>query len=103
MPTMAQIQDYLQRSGDECYRWDLQLLEFEGGWLNWEQDDNSRALVVMQAYGDHNLLLEQARHLARTLNAPRIAFCTRHNGKAMARLFKGRVIASIVEIDAWAT
>jgi len=99
MPTLNEIQDYLARSGDDAFRWEYPIHEFEGGWFTWYDDAKVDALIVLQAYGNNRALLKQAKMMARQLHRPRIRFATQHKGAAMARLFGGRVVAEIIDIE----
>lgn len=100
MISQEQVREYLERSGDDRFRWDLPILEFPGGWFSYALDDTEfNALVIWQASGDAKALLARAKELAGLFGKQKIIFATRHNGKAMARLFQGRVMASLIEIE----
>ncbi len=99
MPNQADIRDYLDRSGDPSFLWDKPTEEFDGGWFSYSLDDEYGALVVWQAYGKAPALLKRAKALAASHGKPLIRFATRHNGAAMARLFGGYIVGTIVDIE----
>ena len=97
----AEIRDYLDRSGDDSFRWELPLMAFDEGWFNYWINEKTDELVVVQAYGNHKALLAESKNLCGVLKLKAIVFATYRNGRAMARLFGGERVAEIVRIDLW--
>ena len=100
MPSQAEIQDYLRRSGDSEFHWEYPMCEFPRGWFTYKVDLDADAIIVLQAYGEAPELRRQAVMLARELGLPRIRYAVSSRAAVSARLFKGKIIASVIEVEA---
>jgi hypothetical protein len=99
MPTPYEIKQYLSKSGDDSFRWNLPILEGHGWWFSYVLDEQENVLYVYQAMGKAETLKAKTQELCRHLGCDRIIFATRRNGRAFARLIGGKVIAEVVELD----
>lgn len=88
---------YLAKSGDVEIYYDLPRIETDQGWFSFETG-RGKEMVVVQAEGNAKELLKAIQRVARLLRAKRILFATQRNGKAFARLVKGKVVGSVIEV-----
>ena len=99
MPNQTEILDYLGRSGDQSFRWNWPCYEFDGGWFNWFIAENElKEFCIGQAYGDHELIADKARQLAKASGCEKIVFATKRNARAFERLTGARIVATVLEL-----
>ena len=101
MPDAEEIRDYLDKSGDTGYRWNLPCAEFAGGWYNFSVNEEERSFVIWQAYGKAKAIKAHAVNLAHHFGCERIIYVANTRGEASARLFGGKVLGTLIEVPLW--
>ena len=102
MPAPAEIREYLDKSGDTAFRWNLPMAEFAGGWYNFDINEAEKTFVIWQAYGKAKAIKAHAVNLAHHFGCERIVYVATTRGQASARLFGGKVLGTLIEVRLWA-